>query len=364
MPYYLSVFTLPKPLSKLNPSFFTNFSIPFYPLFSFYSMSSVAHVYYLEHKDLNSHLATEEYLLNQLADNQTLLYLWRAAPCVVIGKNQNPWTECFIPEIQRNGVKIGRRLSGGGTVYQDLGNLNFTFLCHRRNFRFTDQITIVLSALRALGISAESDNRYALWVKGRKFSGNAFCFRKGKVLHHGTLLINANLSRMHHYLQPTLENVTSKAISSVRANVLNLNEIIPDLQWESIVDAFTKQFFDSNPQKENLRVDDSALDSVEIGKLKKKYQSWQWIFGHTPPFEVSFPINHSQMKLTISDGRISKIDFFGSILQDQEQQYLAERLKGCRLASKSIKNRVQSHFPKEMKGPVLEKLLDWVGKSL
>ena len=149
-------------------------------------MSLMPYVYFLKHKDLYSHLATEEYLLNQLAYDQIILYLWQTNPCVVIGKNQNPWTECLIPKLQQDGINIGRRLSGGGAVYQDLGNLNFTLLCNRKYFHFVDQINVILSALRTIGIAGDSDKRYALWVKGRKFSGNAFCFKQGKALHHGT----------------------------------------------------------------------------------------------------------------------------------------------------------------------------------
>ena len=161
-------------------------------------------------------LSVEEQLLNSVKPGQFILYLWQNHNTVVIGKNQNAWRECKTELLENEGGKLARRLSGGGAVFHDIGNLNFTFVVDRENYDLTKQVSVILNAVNSLGINAEMNGRNDLTVDKRKFSGNAFCFRKHGAYHHGTVLVNADMSKMARYLQVSKEKILSKGIQSVQ----------------------------------------------------------------------------------------------------------------------------------------------------
>ncbi|MEI6309433.1 MAG: lipoate--protein ligase, partial [bacterium] len=185
-------------------------------------------------------LALEEFLLDDVTGHAAAgchaaagylatLYLWQNENTVVIGKNQNPWRECRLEQLEAEGGKLARRLSGGGAVFHDLGNLNFTFLLPRADYDLSRQLRVILEAARAVGVPAEMSGRNDLTATGRKFSGNAFYLRKETAFHHGTILVNADFQKMSRYLQPSAEKMRAKGVESVRARVVNLSELSPGL---------------------------------------------------------------------------------------------------------------------------------------
>lgn len=192
-------------------------------------------------------LAVEECIFRQMPATQRVLFLWRNADTVVIGRAQNPWKECNTRRMEEDNVRLARRSSGGGAVFHDLGNTCFTFMAGKPEYDKTISTSIVLNALNALGVSAEASGRNDLVVKtaegDRKVSGSAYRETKDRGFHHGTLLLNADLSRLANYLNPDKKKLAAKGITSVRSRVTNLTELLPGITHEQVCEAITKAFF-------------------------------------------------------------------------------------------------------------------------
>ena len=151
-------------------------------------------------------LAREEQLVNLCEESEAILYLWRNAHTVVVGRNQNPWAECRLDLLESEGGKLARRSTGGGAVYHDLGNHNYSFILPRKRYNMERQLAVILGALRGLGLDAEFSGRNDLVIGGRKFSGNAYQLTRDKGLHHGTLLFSADMAMLSRYLNWTPKN--------------------------------------------------------------------------------------------------------------------------------------------------------------
>ena len=173
--------------------------------------------------DVYRNLAVEEYLMDHADDHDSILFLWQSDCAVVMGKNQNPWKECRLDLMEAESVSLARRISGGGTVYHDAGNLNYCVIVNRAVYKEQQAYEMVFDALRPFGIEAGRTGKSNLSVDGLKFSGNAFCFRKGRAMHHGTLLLHTDLERLERYLGSMLDGIETHAIASVPAAVTNLN---------------------------------------------------------------------------------------------------------------------------------------------
>ncbi len=192
-------------------------------------------------------LAVEECIFRQMPATQRVLFLWRNADTVVIGRAQNPWKECNTRRMEEDNVRLARRSSGGGAVFHDLGNTCFTFMAGKPEYDKTISTSIVLNALNALGVSAEASGRNDLVVKtaegDRKVSGSAYRETKDRGFHHGTLLLNADLSRLANYLNPDKKKLAAKGITSVRSRVTNLTELLPGITHEQVCEAISEAFF-------------------------------------------------------------------------------------------------------------------------
>jgi lipoate-protein ligase A len=187
-------------------------------------------------------LALEEYLFNNLKKNEIILYLWQNEQTVVIGRDQNAWKECNCKLFEAKAGKLARRSSGGGAVYHDLGNLNFTFIMDKNLFDIHTQLEVILKALKSKNIEAEFSGRNVLIVKGKKFSGNAYYYGEKASYHHGTVMVNTDFEKMIKYLQVSAEKIKSKGIESVKARVINLKELNSELSIENIQQELEKQF--------------------------------------------------------------------------------------------------------------------------
>ncbi|MBP7828742.1 MAG: lipoate--protein ligase family protein [Kiritimatiellae bacterium] len=260
--------------------------------------------------DIRRNLAAEEWLLSEKAPALPLLFLWQSAPAVVIGKNQNPWLECRPGFLEEQGVRLARRVSGGGAVYHDAGNLNYAFILSRATYRRDALFARIISALAPLGLRAERLGRSGLGIGGRKFSGTAFCYRGDRVLHHGTLLVSADLQRLDEVLLPALVDIHGRAVPSERATVMNLSEAIPGLTVERVAAALSEghEAMDAPP--------DPAL-----AMQAEKHESPAWVFGNTPPFETGV----LGRRVRVEQGIVAKGPWAGCPFRSRD---LAARLEG------------------------------------
>ena len=187
-------------------------------------------------------LAVEEYLTLHVQPGECILYLWQNQKTVVIGKNQNCWKECKVNDLERDGGHLVRRLSGGGAVYHDMGNLNFTFCVRKEDYDVDRQLSVIVAAVRSFGLDAEKTGRNDITAGGRKFSGNAF-YRSGVFCyHHGTLLVSADMQQMGKYLNVSKQKLQSNGVDSVRSRVVNLRELEKTVTIEALEDRLQKAF--------------------------------------------------------------------------------------------------------------------------
>lgn len=234
-------------------------------------------------------LALEEYLLNHLKKDEIILYLWQNDNTVVIGRNQNAWQECWVGDLKNNGGKLARRLSGGGAVFHDKGNLNYTIIMAREKYKQQEQLQIILSALQNLGIGAEFSGRNDIVFKNKKISGTAYYFGNKAAYIHGSILVDSDLEKLVSYLKVSDAKIKSKGIDSVKSRVMNLKEINDNLSVskveQSIKTTFANLYNQGQPAAE-IKISDN--DQKEIDKLYNKYSAWDWCFGNSPEFDVSF----------------------------------------------------------------------------
>jgi lipoate-protein ligase A len=249
--------------------------------------------------DVYRNLAIEEYLMEPDAAHGPVLFLWRSDCAVVMGKNQNPWLECRLDRMRDDNIPLARRISGGGTVYHDEGNLNYCIIVDRTQYREGRAYDMVLQALSACGIQGERSGKSNLSVDGRKFSGNAFCFRKGRALHHGTLLLHADLARLARYLGPMFEHMDTRAIPSVPAEVANLGLGVEKLA-PALADAFRALYGEGEP----VRRSGNDLPGAELQPLLERQRSEEWKYGATPRFAVEY----QGSRLEVERGIITAVD--------------------------------------------------------
>lgn len=233
--------------------------------------------------DIYRNLAIEEYLMEHITDQGSVLFLWKSDCAVVMGKNQNPWRECRLDLMRDEKIPLARRISGGGTVYHDAGNLNYCVIADRMEYREGRAYEMVIQALETLGVRAERTGKSNLAVDGLKFSGNAFCFRKSRVLHHGTLLLNTDLERLTRYLGPSLDSIETHAIRSVPAKVANLGLDIAGVA-AALKDRFQALYLNGNEPRHLL---ESALQPGLLEPLLEKQVSGDWKYGATPRFSMN-----------------------------------------------------------------------------
>lgn len=253
-------------------------------------------VYASSSMDSYWNLSVEEQLLDRAAHAGPVLFLWQSAASVVIGRNQNPWMECNIAWLQARGIQLARRHTGGGTVYQDAGNLNYAFFTPRASYDAERVFSRLQDFLRTIGVNAERFNRTGLAVGGRKVSGNAFCFRRGGAQHHGTLLIHTDLTALHTALAPPVWTVQTRATGSIRAPVGNLSEWRSDITPEMIKLAMADYF------APGYRIQDISvvIDSDAAEKQRAFLATEEWIYGRTPPFDMMW----NGRSLRVEQGRV------------------------------------------------------------
>lgn len=249
--------------------------------------------------DVCRNLAIEEHLMEEENRCGPILFLWRSDRAVVIGKNQNPWRECRLDRMAADGVPLARRVSGGGAVYHDAGNLNYCVIADRSAYRPESAFRMVLEALDTLNIEGERTGKSNLSVGGAKFSGNAFCYRRRRVMHHGTLLLHADLERLGRYLGPVIHGIETKAVVSEPAPVTNLN-----LGMEETIQAIAASFASLYGGGSPTCLTDDALPEADLMPLIGRHRSAEWLYGSTPRFSVEI----NAARLEIEHGIVTAVE--------------------------------------------------------
>lgn len=306
-------------------------------------------IYVYQSNDFNPYrnIATEKYLLEHVEQGCCILYLWQNEHTVVIGRNQNAWSECRTALLEQDTGHLARRLSGGGAVYHDLGNLNFTFLMHDEDYDLDRQLTVIQTACRNLGISVERSGRNDLLAQGQKFSGNAFYHSQGRAYHHGTLLVNADMDKLSLYLTPPKAKLEAKGVQSVRSRVTNLASLCPGLTC----DRLKKELICAFGQVYNCQANPFTLDQTAeaaIATDEKQLASWQWLYGPRLPFSFScegrFTWGHILLQLQIESGVIVHADVYSDAMDWRLPQQVGEALTGCRFSLTDMQAAL-AHIP-------------------
>ncbi len=277
-------------------------------------------------------LALEELIFDR-HESGVNLYLWQNQNTVVIGRNQNAWKECRHEELERDGGKLARRSSGGGAVFHDLGNLNFTFTTVRKEYDLNRQLGVIISAVNALGIEARFTGRNDIVTEsGAKFSGNAFRYSQFTGMHHGTILVDADMTKLGKYLAPSESKLKSKGVESVRARVCNLTEYQSGLtigrMQDALMDAFKREY------GAYRLVEEIDLDQDALSKKEGKYASWEWRLGNSPAFDLTlcnrFSWGEVELQMRLSEGIITKTTAFSDAMDEAFILRLPDVLKGVR----------------------------------
>lgn len=291
-------------------------------------------------------LAMEEYLLKNF--NEDLFILWRNEPSVIVGKNQNTLSEINLDYIKENNIPVVRRQSGGGAVFHDLGNINFTFISVNDNTfsdfkKFTQPI---IDLLKSMGIDAEFSGRNDLLINGKKFSGNAQYNYKNKVMHHGTLLFSSQISNLSNSLKVKPIKLESKGIKSIKSRVTNisehLNSDIDILEFKDILMDYVYKI-----DKNNKLYALSSYDIDNINNLvETKYSTWDWNFGNSPSYslynEIKYTGGNVEFNLDVKNGIIQEIKFFGDFFGKCDVSIIENMLVGSRHKEEDINTILSS----------------------
>lgn len=250
-------------------------------------------------------IAVENRLVTQPDECSVTLYLWRNHRTVVIGQNQNPFAECNIEQLAADGGFVMRRTTGGGAVYHDDGNINFSFVAPPPLYDQGKQFDVICRALNDFGIEAQLSGRNDLTTGNRKFSGNAFSKGHHNWLHHGTLLIRSNVDDLSRYLRVKPSKLHKHGVASVQSRVVNLSELAPTLDSKNIVPHLIKAFESTYETKAETLDFDTIANNEETKGLIKRYSSEEWLFGRWKYFNAQyshqFEWGAAELSLTIDE---------------------------------------------------------------
>ncbi|MDQ0217590.1 lipoate--protein ligase [Peribacillus cavernae] len=316
--------------------------------------------------DAQINLAIEEYALKSLDINETFLLFYINEPSIIIGKNQNTIEEINTDYVDKNGIKVVRRLSGGGAVYHDLENLNFSFITKDdgesfHNFqKFTEP---VIKALKKLDINAELSGRNDILAEGKKISGNAQFSTRGRMFSHGTLLFNSEMEHVVSALKVKKDKIESKGIKSIRSRVTNISDFLKEpLTIKQFRMLLLKNIFEDNDEIPEYVL--TSQDWENIHKLsKERYQSWDWNYGKSPKFNLQhshrFPVGSIDIRLDVTKGVIGNCKIYGDFFGVGDVDDIEEKLKGLRYEKEVIEKAladvdVKHYFGNVTKEEIIE----------
>ncbi len=304
--------------------------------------------------DASWNLALEQYVFDVLPRDRNYFLLWQNKNAVIIGRHQNTMAEINAPYIQEHGIQVIRRLSGGGAVYHDMGNLNFTFIQNAENGIALDLSLFckpVAAAIQSLGANAQVNGRNDITLDGKKFSGNAQYVKEGRVMHHGTLLFDSDMQAASDALRPDPEKIKAKGVASVRSHITCLKPYLPSVTLADFKAKLLEKLFEGRPMTQYVltEADKTAIERIR----KERYDTWDWNYGFSPPCNLHRKrrvegCGTVEVMLHIRDGKIRDTALYGDFFSAKDPKELAEKLIGLRPVradyEKALENVVISDY--------------------
>lgn len=315
--------------------------------------------------DASLNLALEEYIFRQLPENNYLLF-YINAPSIIIGKNQNTLEEINVDYVKENNIQVVRRISGGGAVYHDLGNLNFSFIMKDdgtsfHNFKkFTEP---VVEVLRSLGVDAELTGRNDIQVGEQKISGNAQFSSRGKIISHGTLLFNSEMTRVASALKPSKAKYVSKSTKSVRSRVANIIEFLDTpMTIEEFKLAILKSVFGSEELIQEYKLTEEDWEKVRQ-LANERYRSFEWNYGRSPAFNMQQQkriegVGTFDVRLDVQEGVIQQAVVYGDFFGKGDRNELTEKMHGLKYTEEALSEFSDSVDLQYYFGPITKE--DWM----
>lgn len=314
--------------------------------------------YFAESKEYNpwKNLAIEKHLADDVRPGDLLLYLWQNDKTVVIGRNQNALRECKAGLLEAEGGCLARRTTGGGAVYQDLGNLCFTFVASPERYDLERQMKVIAIACRKFGIETEFSGRNDIVTKdGYKFSGNAFSVTANCKIQHGTLMINVDKENLGRYLTPSEEKMKAKGVKSVESRVCNLKELNPTVTVEAMKFALQEAFIHEYGELETLSTE--HLSDTALWQTYDLYASWDWRYGKSPECELvrgkRFSWGEVEIHMKLKNLHIQECKVFSDVLDVELPKRLEQLLINQRFDMRYVDTKEEQ----------LKEIIEWLGQE-
>ncbi len=304
------------------------------------------HLFDTSNTDPALNLAIEEALLMR-KNSGPAFFLWQNAHTVVIGHAQNAWKECRTALLEEEGGTLARRSTGGGAVYHDLGNLNFSFVMPKALYDVPRQLNVIRRAVKAFGVNTENSGRNDIVILpgGEKFSGNAFKITRDAGLHHGTILMDVDMAKLGRYLAPSKQKLEAKGVKSVRARVGNLKEHAPGITIPQLKEALWEAFAQEYGPAEKLAWQE-VLDQGLIGQLEERNRSWDWNYGRTPKFDISletrFPWGGVELLLSLKNAAVEEVHCYSDANDPDLAARVGAALLGATFTGEGLAGRLKN----------------------
>ncbi|MDI3529823.1 MAG: lipoate---protein ligase [Thermoanaerobacter sp.] len=299
---------------------------------------------YIYNKNTNPYfnLAAEEYILKKFQEE--CFMLWRNEPSIIIGKNQNTLAEINLDYVRQHKIPVVRRLSGGGAVFHDLGNLNFTFIVNEDVSSFSDFKRFtqpIIDVLRKLSVNAEFSGRNDITIDGKKISGNAQYYYKNRILHHGTLLFSSSITDLSAALKVRPVKFEDKGVKSVSKRVTNISEHLKEpITIEQFIDLIMNHIREQTGGREMYEFTQEDIKKIEK-LVKEKYSTWEWNFGTSPDYsfknEKKFTGGTVEVNLNVEKGIIKDIKIYGDFFGKYDVSEVENLLKGVKHSEEEIR---------------------------
>lgn len=293
--------------------------------------------------DTAFNISLEEYAFKHLLDEDQIFLLWINKPSIIVGRHQNTVQEINRDYVREHGIEVVRRISGGGAVYHDLNNLNYTIISkedENKAFDFKSFSTPVIKTLEELGVKAEFTGRNDLEIDGKKFCGNAQAYINGRIMHHGCLLFDVDLSVLAQALQVSKDKFESKGVQSVRARVTNIVDELPEkITVEEFKDLLLGYMKKEYPEMTEYVLSDQELD--EIRQIRdSKFANWDWNYGKSPEYNVrrgtKFTSGKVEVFANVVESKIQDIKIYGDFFGIEEVAAVEEALRGVKYEREDV----------------------------